>query len=323
MQRILPICAVAGLLLVGCEDDVTGPQREHLISVPGDFSTIQAAVTAAEANDTIEVSAGTYTERVVISKSDLTLLGLEDAAGAQPILDGATVSGGTEIGIHVVGTPTAPVSNVEIKDFEVRNFERGIVLENVERSRLLESELHDNTDKNPADGAFNLADGVVLISARFNTVRGNVSRNNGHDGFMLTNASSGNLIANNRAHDNGAQTMPGNNGCGIDVSPGGNNNTNQVVDNEVLRNAWGIRIGNSLTNFNTGNLVAGNIIHEHARAGVTVRVASAGNFIRDNDATGNGRANLAPTLTFDLFDEGPEDNTWQRNQGTSNVPQSP
>lgn len=322
MTRILPVCTVAGLLLVGCGDDVTGPQREHLISVPGDFSTIQAAVTAAEANDTIEVSAGTYAERIVINKSDLTLLGLEDVGGAQPVLDGATVSGGTGIGIHVVGTQAAPVSNVEIKDFEVRNFERGIVLENVERSRLLESELHDNTDKNPADGAFNLADGVVLISARFNMLTGNVSRNNGHDGFMLTNGSSGNLIANNRALDNGAQTMPGDNGCGIDVNPGGNNNFNQVVNNEVLRNAWGIRIG-SPTLFSTGNLVAQNTIHENARAGVTVRTAATGNFIRDNDATGNGRANLPPTLTFDLFDEGLEDNTWQRNQGTSNVPQSP
>jgi len=218
----------------------------------------------------------------------------------------------------IAGTPAAPVSNVEISGLVVRNFERGVVLENAERSRVIKNEMHNNTDKVPADGAFNLADGVVLISARFNTVSENFSHDNGHDGFMLRDGSSGNLITKNRAVANGAQTLPGNNGCGIDVSPNGNNNGNQVVDNEVLRHAWGIRIGSSPTSANFGNLILRNTIHENARAGITARQAATGNVIRDNNATGNGTANLAPTLDFDLFDEGLKDNTWERNQGRAN-----
>ena len=104
MRKYLPLLAatVTGILLVaGCDDD--GPSallREQLIRVPGDFATIQAAVNAAKPNDTIEIAAGTYPERIVINKSDLTLMGLEGSSGARPILDGTTVDGGTGLGIY-------------------------------------------------------------------------------------------------------------------------------------------------------------------------------------------------------------------------------
>jgi len=316
MQKTFLACIV--IAASACDNDSTGPQREHLITVPGSFASIQAAISAAKPNDTIEIAAGLYAERVVINKSDITIIGLDGSGGARVVLDGSTLGGGTGLGIHIAGTAAAPVSNVEIRNVVVRNFERGVVLENAERSRLIKNEMHNNTDKNAADCVFNLADGVVLISARLNTLSENFSHDNGHDGFMLRDGSSGNLIMKNRAVSNGAQTLPGNNGCGIDVSPNGNNNGNQVVENEVLRHAWGIRIGSSTTSANFGNLVLRNTVRENARAGVTVRQASIGNVITDNIATGNGTANLAPTMDFDLFDEGVKDNTWDRNQGRAN-----
>lgn len=68
-----------------------------------------------------------------------------------------------------------------------------------------------------------------------------------------------------------------------------------------------------------GNEIKQNRIHGGARAGVAVRGPSNGNFVEQNDATGNGLANLAPSGRFDLFDsEIPPDNVWERNKGTSN-----
>lgn len=105
--------------------------------VPGDFPTIQAAVDAAAEGDTILVAPGIYVEHVVVSKSHLTLRGAGpispverpgDSAAENVVLDGTGVNG-LGIGIHVLGTAAVPVTDVQISNFEVRNYERGISLE--------------------------------------------------------------------------------------------------------------------------------------------------------------------------------------------------
>lgn len=50
------------------------------INVPGDFGTIQGAINAAAAGDTILVAAGTYSENVVVNKDNLILLSVAGAA---------------------------------------------------------------------------------------------------------------------------------------------------------------------------------------------------------------------------------------------------
>jgi pectin methylesterase-like acyl-CoA thioesterase len=47
--------------------------RKNILKVPSDFSSINAAVSAAEPGDVIRVSNGTYYEKVQITKSDLVL----------------------------------------------------------------------------------------------------------------------------------------------------------------------------------------------------------------------------------------------------------
>src|SRR5436305_4722203 len=72
--------AVMGPLVV-----IAGPATSahaathHVLVVPRDFSTIQAAVDAASPGDTVNVSPGTFTEQVVINK-DLDLHGAGAAA---------------------------------------------------------------------------------------------------------------------------------------------------------------------------------------------------------------------------------------------------
>src|SRR5882672_9854759 len=54
---------------------VAGPLRADTIAVPADFATIQEAVDAAVAGDTVKVSKGYYSENVVVSTSGITLKG--------------------------------------------------------------------------------------------------------------------------------------------------------------------------------------------------------------------------------------------------------
>ena len=94
------------------------------VGTTGDFQTIQAAINAAQAGDTIQIAAGTYNEHVDVNK-DVTLQGANAgiagsaARGAEFVItggmkisaDGATVDGVAISGSYdTAGTPdiTAP-----------------------------------------------------------------------------------------------------------------------------------------------------------------------------------------------------------------------
>lgn len=321
---VLAVALVSALPLAGCSDHrgVFGPPDPGaprfdgsgaVLRVPEDFSTIQAAVNAADPGDVVRVAPGTYCENVVITTSDLRLEG-EEGAVLNGTAAGCSVSG-LGIGIHVLGTASAPVAGVEIRGLVVENFERGMVLENAEWSLVRENEVRNNTKKQVATPLL-AANGIMLISAVSNEVRENFTHDNGHDGILLRDGSTGNSIRQNRSNNNGAQTVtftPPNVGCGVDVVGGSNNN--EIEENELLGNDWGVFISGK----SSGNIVRENVAHNNDRAGVAV-LDGGGNVISENDATGNGLANVGPSFAFDLFDSPPlpPNNTWVDNLGTSN-----
>jgi parallel beta-helix repeat protein len=102
----------------------------------------------------------------------------------------------------------------------------------------------------------------------------------------------------------------------VNLFSGSENTGNQITDNEVVGNHWGILVNNSAGN--TGNVIRNNRIRDNARAGVAALALASGNTIEGNDARGNGLLNLGPSLLFDLFDAPPLNNTWRDNQGTPN-----
>lgn len=167
------------------------------------FLTISAALNAAPAGEVVEVHGGPHAERVVITKPGIKL------RGVSAVLDGATVDGGRGIGIHVTG-----VADVEVSGFTVRNFERGIVVQNTRSAVIRQNEVHSNNSKTantapPLAPGVDLFEGVVLLGASGTQVSDNVLRNNGHDGLMIAGGSRDSVIRNNRILNNGAQTVPG------------------------------------------------------------------------------------------------------------------
>ena len=207
MTRIGAGLALAGLAVsaTGC-DSSTSPARSdvlYVVGADGNFRTIAAALAAAPPGEVIEVRTGVYSERVVIAKAGIKLRG----TGA--IVDGTAVEGGRGVGMLVDG-----VSDVEVSGFTVRNFERGIVVQNAANALISRNEVHSNNSKAantapPLASGVDLFEGVVLIAASGVQVTDNVLRNNGHDGLMITSGSRGNVVRNNRIQDNGAQTVPG------------------------------------------------------------------------------------------------------------------
>ena len=262
--------------------------------VPRDFASIQGAVDAASPGDIIQVKAGIYEENVEITTPGIRLL------GAQAVLDGSGLSG---FGIHVLDT-----EGVQIQGFTVQHFEAGIVVENSEGVQLHRNELLENF----SDIATR-RDGIQLLNAHDSLITGNYAHDNGHNGITLRDGSSGNTLRGNRSSDNGLQVMANFGGCGIQLI-GANNDDNFIAANETLRNGWGIQVGGG----SDDNTVVQNRSHEIARAGVVVLDDGQGNFIGQNNARGNGLANVAPSGTFDLFDQGVLDNTWRNNKGSFN-----
>ncbi|MCA9973734.1 MAG: right-handed parallel beta-helix repeat-containing protein [Anaerolineales bacterium] len=86
-------------------------------------ASIQAAVDEAQPGDTIEVAYGIYHERVIIDISDLTLVGVPNAAGEWPILDGE--------GVLADGV-VASGNNFSIGRLQFKNYtDNGVIVEGV------------------------------------------------------------------------------------------------------------------------------------------------------------------------------------------------
>ncbi len=286
--------------------------QANVLKVPKHYATIQAAVDAAHAGDTIRVAAGIYNENVVISTSGLCLIAERGA-----VIDGDGLTG---TGILVLGTAAQPVADVEVSGFEVRGFQRGIVLQFTTGARISRNDVHDN-NKFPGDPtALDQATGIDLVTAQSSDVNENFVHNNGAAGIQLRVGSTDNVVQDNRIFENGALLLTtGMGGRGVLVTGAGTDD-NEIRSNEILRNyGRGIMIARPAGTVPiTGNLVLKNRAHGNHRCGICIMGAAQNNVVLRNDATGNNLSGLAPCLTFNLFDNSLFDNIWLKNHGTSN-----
>jgi parallel beta-helix repeat protein len=153
-----------------------------------DFTTIQAAVTAAAPQTTILVCAGTYHESVTITTSDLRIRAKE-APGAV-VLDG--VGETLEAGFYIQNA-----SGILIRGFRIQDFhEAGILLDNGDGNRIR---------KNVTTGAHH--DGIELrLGSSGNRIEHNLAIDNlasNACGIQIRDAgSSGNRVRHNKTANN-------------------------------------------------------------------------------------------------------------------------
>ncbi len=120
--KVSALLLVVGLVLALTGTAVAAKPATWTVDDNGsaDFSTIQAAVTAASAGDTIRVRPGTYYESNIIINKPLTIKGLPGGVQPGPAAGAPIIDGGGQVadafdlanGVH----------DVVISGFEIRNY---------------------------------------------------------------------------------------------------------------------------------------------------------------------------------------------------------
>lgn len=314
--------AVAHLVLLGSlttyifGQAATGTRCVNPVGSQGCYATIGAAVSAAAANDIINIAPGTYAEDVVVTKP-LSLVG----SGPESTIINAR---GLANGIYVDGLDNPGLSGVTVSGLTVinANFE-GILLTNVSYSVITENHVTDNNQSlNYAAGMCpglpvfetnegqDCGEGIHLVGVDHTTVANNaVDLNSGgillsdetgqtHDNMILGNSVRGNALdcgitlASHKPSPNASSPLP----YGIF------NNTiqgNNASGNGLVGSGAGIGIfAPGPGNMNFGNKVIGNVVQNNGIPGVTIHNHAAppgappvnlnDNVIVGNFISGNG-----------------------------------
>jgi parallel beta-helix repeat protein len=332
MTRKAPLALLLAAAL-GCSHSRVDPHAALLapsgvLRVPGEYNTIQAAVTAASVGDRILVGPGTYPGTVMITgaaRNGLQILA--DGGEGQVILQGNHTQ--QTVGICKFALePLCPeragfflrdVAGVIIRGFTVRDFGvgamsgigEGFLLVNAHRNRI-EENVVTRTDMM----------GITLFNSSHNLVERNTFYGNDPDAPNRVGTGCGVHIQNSAALSSGVaeqNIIRGNVVYGNPFSAvmlRGAGSTNQIVKNEFRDGgAWGV------TNRTTdGTLIQNNRIANHTGfklagkprpVGLGVGIDLAGSsevVIRNNTLQNNS--------TFDIEWDGTGQNTFTGNRCT-------
>ncbi len=225
------------------------PIKEPVFYVPDDYPSIQAAVDAANAGDTIIVRDGTYTENVDIDKS-ITLKSSSGNPGntivqaANPndhvfeiTADHVNISGFTVTnanGIRNAGIYLYYVNHCNISNNICLNSQNGICLYSSVNNNIINNICSDNYD------------GIFILESNNNLLLNNTCLNN-FDGVRLFGFNSNNDITSNRCLHNT---------IGICLEYSSENNT--VNNNSAKLNTYGIYLDSNSNIIKENNCVGNN-----------------------------------------------------------------
>ena len=197
------IIIITTIMLMVCG---TASATTHTVCASGcDYTTIQAAVTAASAYDTVYVYNGTYNENVDISTAHLTLEGegrdvvtVTAASSSDHVfyisadyvnISGFGVNGAS--GIYMGGIYLDGVEYCNIAANNASNNHGGIYLVSSSNNNTLTS----NTANSNGGG------GIYLTSSSNNTLTSNTANSNNYYGIYLLSSSNNNLTSNTASNN--------------------------------------------------------------------------------------------------------------------------
>jgi parallel beta-helix repeat protein len=313
---------------------VTYASANALTVGTGQYTTIQAAVNAAQPGDTVLIPPGTYSENVLVNKS----LTIKSSAGAATTIvtaavpssdvfllsgsgirvEGLTLTGG-RAGVEFSGTSQSSVTDIIAHDNVY-----AVLVEHAANNKVIASNLTNNGYGIYLDGssantfssnvAMNekgngnaLGDGIYMRESNSNTIEHNVLSTNHNYGISLL-SSSNNVLSNN--------SMNANEEFAVRLRDNANNNTftfNTFSGNAKLAVYSGYSSGNRfyLNDFvnNPAGIAStnGNVVNSTAKYSYTYGGSTyssyLGNYYSDYagaDSNGNGIGDT-PATTGDAY----------------------
>ena len=279
-----------------------------------DFSSIQAAVLAAQPGDKILVCRGVYMETVLVETSDLRI---EAQGAADDVVLRATAT--QPYGFHLRNT-----TGVLLQGFTVEGYaDANIILEggsgNTLRKNVATAGLFDGIEVKNSSGnliehnssfenAGPASDGIFVWSgASENVFRHNETFNNGQHGINLAGSGTGNVVFGNQSHHNrirGIQSAQQSNGTliennhvfanglvpvpsvpGVGVGISALNSADVTIRNNRSENNGTNGIGLNTT---SRSVVSNNRTESNGVIGIAVN-GSSDNLVENNEVFRNGQ----------------------------------
>ncbi len=254
-----------------------------IINVPGKYGSINEAIGASQAGDTILVAVGSYTENIEINKS----ITLESVYGCNTTMisavttndraitisaDNVIVSGftitGANIGIYVIPeTSNATLLNNRVGMDESNSNYYGIFLDSSHNNTVSNNEFHWNSQY-----------GLVTSFSDNNILTDNLLSSNRRNNLFLWE-SKNNSITNNTCTGETSDFS-----TGMAISHESNNN--HIENNSCFGIGLGIRIESSHNNNVINNIV------ENNSTGIEVDHTSLDNKIIDNECINNSSTGI-------------------------------
>jgi PKD repeat protein len=335
--RVLALSAVLGMLAFALAPPASATGTEHWVDpaaagsgtgcgTDAGFSTIQAAVAAATAGDTINVCPGTYAGPVTINKADLTLRGAKAGVPAGPDANPAGRGAGESVieaaGANVINWSGAASVNTTIDGFTIRNtvrhglalgtsghtivnnmieFPDGLTTDNAQQAAFTAGRINGMTLKNNNLSGFrygfnfqsgNLADAPTVIEGNFVD-------------YVFTGAILGNNTADGHAiRGNTFAARPGAGGQAVNTP----SRQMEISNNSMTGGGGGSGIFLPGTAPQSGTEITGNTISGYTwgiyvgTANANLPVGSPPNEVHLNNLAGNGQWSLFNQSTPGLAD---------------------
>ncbi len=303
---------------------ITQQPPSHILYVggsgPNNYTTIQAAINAANDGDIIKVYPGIYNENVIVNK-EVKIIG-------DPAIDA-----NNGYGIYI------EANNVSIENFTIYNFSIGIYAHNIENVIISNCTIY-NPSEHGAGIKFeyvaksyimntsvnNTWDGITLRYSSHNTISNCISHDNGASGIYLFSSSNNNIT--NSVSSNNRDGLYIDNAAGnniIKYNTFSNNNRYGIIITYSTGNY--IYLNNFIDNTDNGISTSGNTFHSpstisynYSRNEYTNYLGNYWSDYNGNDTNNDGIGDESYVIDSNVYDDYPLIMPWENYFGYDTIP---